>query len=318
MLKQWVALTVGAALYLSGGGVGAPDVAQAGSGDSAHAAQAVPDPWTQLIREAASLGLPTGFLREIPASFVTIEFEDLHTYAAEYHPAEHRMVLNRALSFNQAGLVLRPLRHLNRRDLGTLFHELFHAYLDYLMAVPAADRSRPGQELFRLAEDRQACRYTTVLITPIVQRKGATEERELSEREAWEALNETWAVFIGWAVWTRLEAAAPRNGQTADEGTVRREWVRRLQVAERNGEFRGYYEPEDAAEQALTKKRYLAHAYRITEEELRALLELVLEVPREVAKQAARTIVGDKRPPFPGHGCSPYPMPSGAGSTGAR
>jgi hypothetical protein len=318
MLKKCIALTVGAVLYLCGGGIGLSGLAYAGSGASTPTAQAAPDPWTQLISEADSLELPTGFLREIPSSFVTIEFEDLHTYAAEYHPAEHRMVLNRVLSFNQAGLVLRPLRHLNRRDLGTLFHELFHAYLDYLMAVPATDRSRTGEELIRFAQDWRVCRYTNVLITPIVQRKGVTEERELSEREAWEALNETWAVFIGWAVWTRLEAASTGRGKPVDEGTVRREWFRRLQAAERNGELRGYYEPEDAAEQALTKKRYLAHAYRITVDELRALLELVLEAPREVARQAAKTIVGDKHPPSPGRGCSPYPMSSEAGSTDAR
>lgn len=318
MLKGCVALTVGVACWLCGGGIDPSGLAHAGSGDSTPTVQAVPDPWMQLVREAASLGLPTGFLHEIPASFVTIEFEDLHTYAAEYHPAEHRMVLNRVLSFNQAGLVLRPLRHLNRRDLGTLFHELFHAYLDYLMAVPGADRSRTGQDLIRFAHDRQACRYTNVLITPIVQRKGATEERELSEREAWEALNETWAVFIGWAVWTRLEAVSTGKGKPADEGIVRREWFKRLQIAERNGELRGYYEPEDAAEQALTKKRYLAHAYRITGDEICALLELVLEVPREVAKQAAKTIADGKHPPSPGRACSPYPMPSGADSTDAR
>ena len=314
MLKQ-VALTVGVVLGLSVGGIGPLGLTHAGSDDSTPPVRAQSDPWTQLIREAASLGLPTGFLREIPPSFVAIEFEDLHTYAAEYHPAEHRMVLNRALSFNSAGLVLRPLRDLNPRDLGTLFHELFHAYMDYLMVEPAgADRSRTSLELIRFAQDRRACRYTTVLITPIAQRKGATEERELSEQEAWEALNETWAVFIGWAVWTKLEAASTGKGRQADEGALRREWFRRLQIAERNGELRGYYEPEDAAEHALTKKRYLAHAYRITADELRALLELTLEVPRGMAKDAAKTITSGKQPPSPGRGCSPYPLPPAAGS----
>ncbi|MEX5212663.1 MAG: hypothetical protein NW703_00730 [Nitrospiraceae bacterium] len=316
MLKQ-VAWAGAAILILSWGGIGRSALAHAESGVSAPPVRTASDPWTQVIREAASLGLPTGFLRELPASFVTIEFEDLHTYAAEYHPAEHRMVLNRTLSFNQAGLVLRPLRDLNRRDLGTLFHELFHAYLDYLVTVSAADRSQTGGDLLRFAQDRQACRYTRVLITPIVQRKGATEERELSEQEAWEALNETWAVAIGWAVWTRLEAASTGKGRL-DTASMRREWFKRMQAAERSGELRGYYEPEDAAEQALTKKRYLAHAYRITADELHALLELVLEVPREVAAQAAKTIAGDKPGPDPGRDCSPYPLPSDVHSMGAR
>jgi hypothetical protein len=228
------------------------------------------------------------------------------------------MVLNRTLSFNSAGLVLRPLRNLNPRDLGTLFHELFHAYMDYLMVEPGGTgRSRTGLELIRFARDRQVCRYTTVLITPIAQRKGATEERELSEREAWEALNETWAVFIGWAVWTKLEAASTGKGRHADEAALRREWFRRLQIAERNGELRGYYEPEDAAEQALTKKRYLAHAYRLSADELRALLDLVFEVPQAVAKDAAKTITGGKQPPSTGRGCAPYPLAPEAGVSGA-
>lgn len=313
-----IVLLVGVVLCLCAGTIGSSGLTHAEGGDFTSTAQAGSGPWAPLIREAASMGVPTGFLREIPASFVSIEFEDLHTYAAEYHPAEHRMVLNRTLSFNQAGLVLRPLRHLNRRDLGTLFHELFHAYLDYLMTVAAADRSRTSRELIRFAEDRRACRYTNVLITPVVQRKEATEERELSEREAWEALNETWAVFIGWAVWTKLEAVSMERGKPGDEGAVRREWFRRLQVAENNGEFRGYYEPEDMAEQALTRKRYLAHAYRITADELRALLELVLEVPRETSKQAVKAIATGRYPPSPGRGCSPYPMSPGAGSMEAR
>ena len=65
--------------------------------------------WRQLLSEAHALGLPTKFLKAIPPSFVRFEFDDLHSYAAEYHLGEHRMVLNRALSFNGAGATLRPL-----------------------------------------------------------------------------------------------------------------------------------------------------------------------------------------------------------------
>ena len=63
--------------------------------------------WLQLISEASTLGLPTKFLKAVPPSFVQFEFDDLHSYAAEYHLGEHRMVLNRALSFNGAGAALR-------------------------------------------------------------------------------------------------------------------------------------------------------------------------------------------------------------------
>src|SRR5919201_1135993 len=58
--------------------------------------------WQQLIDQATALGLPTRFLRLIEPGFITLEFEDLHTFAAEYHPEDHRMVLNRSLSFNAA------------------------------------------------------------------------------------------------------------------------------------------------------------------------------------------------------------------------
>ena len=59
--------------------------------------------WHALVAEAKTLTLPTQFLEEVPAQFVTFEFEDLRAFAAEYHPAEHRMVLDRSLSLNAAG-----------------------------------------------------------------------------------------------------------------------------------------------------------------------------------------------------------------------
>ncbi|MEC4679781.1 MAG: hypothetical protein VST67_03675, partial [Nitrospirota bacterium] len=52
------------------------------------------NPWPALLQQADTLGLPTGFLTHIDPSFVNITFEDLRTYAAEYHPEDHRMILN--------------------------------------------------------------------------------------------------------------------------------------------------------------------------------------------------------------------------------
>jgi len=54
----------------------------------------VPNPWPALIQQANERGLPTTFLKHIDPTFVTVVFEDLHTYAAEYHPPQHRMILN--------------------------------------------------------------------------------------------------------------------------------------------------------------------------------------------------------------------------------
>src|SRR5574342_1422725 len=161
--------------------------------------------WRQLLIEAQALGLPTKFLKVVPPSFVRFEFDDLHSYAAEYHLGEHRMVLNRKLSFNRAGTTLRPLGRLTHTEISTLYHELFHAYLDYLVTVAETLPEAPSDPLLALARTQQGCHYGAVLITPVVQRRSETEERFLSERESWEALNETWAVFVGWVVWNQLE-----------------------------------------------------------------------------------------------------------------
>ncbi len=65
--------------------------------------------WPNLVKQAEGLGLPTQFLNEIDSDFVTVAFEDLRTYAAEYHPEDHRMIVNMRLSFNSAGGVLKSL-----------------------------------------------------------------------------------------------------------------------------------------------------------------------------------------------------------------
>lgn len=300
---RWTSKVVGVCLAWS-----LWSVAPCGRAAAAGDVPAQSTPWQQLIREARSMGLPTNFLHDIPGDFVTIQFEDLHTYAAEYHPEDHRMVLNRTLSFNAAGSVLRPLRTLHHRDIGTLYHELFHAYMDYLVADSAAtaqpDRRR---QLLSFARNRQVCRYADVDITPVVQRKGATERRALSEVESWEALNETWAVFVGWAVWTKLESEAAAKGRGRNgEG----DWFARLGKANERGELRGYYEPEDKDEQALTKKRYLAHRFRITPEEGRALLELIMEVSSRKAKQAGEVLEKNREALEHGLDCASYPIDS--------
>jgi hypothetical protein len=248
--------------------------------------QGINPSWKQLISQASALGLPTRFLGVIADDFVTLEFEDLHAFAAEYHPDEHRMVLNRTLSFNAAGGALRSLTSLTHREIGTLYHELFHAYLDYVRTHP--DRARADHNAARLlpfAESQQLCRYQTVNIAPIVQRPAVTEPRYLNEKESWEALNETWAVFIGWAIWSRLES----QGQARSPASFDR-WIKRLEKADRDGELIGYYEPTDPSERAIAWKRYLARSDRISAEEVKLLLETVLEVSPGQASRAAKSL----------------------------
>jgi hypothetical protein len=251
-------------------------------------------PWQSLVTQARALGLPSRFLQVMAPDFVTIEFADLHNYAAEYDPETHRMRLNLSFSFNAAGRVLRPLASLAQTDVGTLYHELFHAYMDYQASHP--EPQDPATKKFlEFAREQQHCRYTRVTITPIAQRRSLTEQRELTERESWEALNETWAAFIGWAVWTLLEVNQehPRRGGL---GFGRKSWLKRLKQADRDGLLTGYYEPESPEERAITHKRLLAPSSRISPAEVAILLEFFFEQPAESSSQAARVMAGNPLP----------------------
>jgi hypothetical protein len=245
--------------------------------------------WKQIMAEAQSLGLPTKFLRTVPLEFVRFEFDDLQAFAAEYHPPEHRMVLNRTLSFNVAGRTLRPLAGLTHAELETLYHELFHAYMDYLSTIEGQGQPDP---FLNFARKQQRCRYGTVLINPVVQRKSETEERFLSERESWEALNEGWAVFVGWTVWSQLEMRQGPDQSIQRPGKQRDAWLRRLEEADREGKLRGYYEPEDPAERSVTRKRFLAPASRLSSGEIGRLMSGPLEFPSDLVKQALKRLAG--------------------------
>lgn len=266
--------------------------------------RAAETPWNVLLAQTRALELPTRFLTVITPGFVTLEFENLQTYAAEYHPPEHRMVLNRALSFNAAGSVLSPLSKLPHRDLGTLYHELFHAYLDFLRSSPTSVSDPGAARLLALAQKLQQCRYQVVQITPVVQRKTITERRILSDREAWEALNETWAVFVGWTIWTRLELAGGTGKSWRQGSEAEERWLQRLKKADRQGDLAGYYEPEDPAERNMTHKRYLAPSFRISPHEVALLLEVVLGDSTEEASRAAAALESSQSPPAQGTSCS--------------
>lgn len=248
--------------------------------------------WRQLLGEAQALGLPTKFLKAVPPGFVHFEFDDLHSYAAEYHLGEHRMVLNRALSFNGAGATLRPLGRLTHVEIETLYHELFHAYIDYLMTAAETSPEVASDPVLGVARVQQRCHYGSVLITPVVQRKGETEERFLTERESWEALNETWAVFVGWTVWNQLELTRGTERSIQKSGKGQDEWVRRLGSADREGVLRGYYEPEDSRERAVARKRYLAPASRLSEPEATVLMKSVIEFPPSLLARAREVLSG--------------------------
>ena len=246
--------------------------------------------WRQLLSEANALGLSTNFLKVVPPSFVHFEFDDLHSYAAEYHLGEHRMVLNRALSFNGAGATLRPLGRLTHAEIETLYHELFHAYIDYLVTAAETSPEAATDPVLTFARVQQGCHYGAVLITPVVQRKGETEERFLTESESWEALNETWAVFVGWIVWNQLELTSSGGRSIQKSGKSQDEWVSRLRSADREGTLRGYYEPDDPAERAVARKRYLAPASRLSDQEASILMKDVIGFPHGLQVRAMKVL----------------------------
>lgn len=255
-----------------------PDLFAEAAATSHNKESSVAQTWAGLVKEAERLQLPTTFLKVLPPDFIHFEFDDLRTYAAEYHPDEHRMVLNRSLSFNAAGRTLKPLDQMTHKELEVLYHELFHAYMDYLQVVEehSGDAGHGSEELLRFAREQQACRYGEVEITPIVQRTGETESRYLTQAESWEALNETWAVFVGWAVWNQLEVQRKEGKSMFQERRQADQWGRRLKSAFEKGDLRGYYVPENPDERRLAQKRYLAKPAQLTWKEAGVLMKQVL------------------------------------------
>ncbi|WP_447969596.1 hypothetical protein [Nitrospira sp. M1] len=247
-------------------------------------------PWPALIEQAEAHGLPTEFLKEIDPTFVTVVFEDLRTYAAEYHPEDHRMILNMRLSFNKAGGVLAELNRMTHHDLGLLYHELFHAYLDFLFSASDPKTLSPtGQAMLKLANDQLRCHYRFVRINPIRQRKAATELRFLSKEDAWEVLNETWAVFVGWAIWSKLEIHKGDMTNATWNPEAVNEWTQRLTQASQSGELLGYYEPDDPEERRVARKRFIAPSNGMTAQDVERILTDILKLPSAVV-QASTTV----------------------------
>ena len=241
------------------------------------------NPWPALLQQADTLGLPTEFLSHIDPAFVNITFEDLRTYAAEYHPEDHQMILNMRLSFNEAGGALADLARMTHHDLALLYHELLHAYLDYLYADNhPTPLTSSDQQMLEFANSQMACHYRFVRINPIRQLKGSTELRFLSDQDAWEVMNETWAVFVGWVLWTKLELFQGKLSDGNWTPTLIERWTNRLEKAVESGELLGYYEPDDPEERKVARKRFIAPSNGLTPLDVEHLLTKVLREPAEL------------------------------------
>ena len=253
------------------------------------------DPWPSLIEQTQERGLPTKFLKQIDPDFVTVVFEDLRTYAAEYHPPEHRMILNMRLSFNEAGGALADLGRMTHHDIGLLYHELLHAYLDFIFSAPNPEAlPSEAKRLLALANQQLQCHFRFVRINPIRQRKAASELRFLSKDDAWEVLNETWAVFIGWAIWTKLELFPDGVANAKWNSSTIQEWSKRLTKANQSGELLGYYEPDEAEERRVARKRFIAPSNGITPQGVEQLLVDILEESPDLIR-ASSTVIQQSR-----------------------
>ena len=258
--------------------------------------------WARLTKELAENGLPFRFIKLLPVEFVQLEFTDLKGVAAEYHPAGHRMVFNLALSEGGQGRHFRPVRDISNADLATMYHELFHAYFDYVDFMADSVRMPAQAARFRAEAKRLlACRYTVVNIVAgpaqrAHQRKVPIEPRRLSESEGWDALNETWGVFVGWAIWNKLETTDRLEG-TWDWEAVERFWDR-LADAYEDGIITGYFEPADLSSRQVLPRLYLAPTDAISLPEIALLLEVILEESPRMARMAVGRIDANDAEPM--------------------
>jgi hypothetical protein len=256
----------------------------------------MPGEWARLTTETAEMGLPSRFLRLLPLEFVKLEFADLKNVAAEYHPEGHRMVFHLNLSEGNQGQRLRSLRQVGNLDLATIYHELFHAYFDYVDFASGTPRMTPqGARLNAEAKRFAACRYSVVEVSPIsaqqnAPRNGRFEKRRITERESWDALNETWGVFVGWAIWNKLETTDQLNPVTRWDWDTVEEYLDRLETAYVNRELTGYFEPANQAERRGIPRWYLGPSHAISAQEIALLLEVILDETTGMAQLAARWI----------------------------
>jgi hypothetical protein len=75
-------------------------------------------------------------------------------------------------------------------------------------------------------------------------------------------------------------------------------------VADRQADLRGYYEPEDPAEKAIAQKRFVAPAFRISAQEVKRLMDDVLESsPDRIARSVG--VMKKNRTDMPSISCEP-------------
>jgi len=155
--------------------------------------------------------------------------------------------------------------------------------LDYIFHGPGPDKlTERANVLLAFAKEQMQCHYRFLRINPVRQRRDATDLRFLSEQDSWEVLNETWAVFVGWSLWTKLELFPDQAQYGKWNEALIEEWATRLAAANKSGELLGYYEPDDPEERKVARKRFVAPSNGLSPKGAKLLLDIILEEPEDV------------------------------------
>jgi hypothetical protein len=134
------------------------------------------------------------------------------------------------------------------------------------------------------------------------QFRARVERRRLTESEGWEALNETWGVFVGWAVWNKLEATDRMSQTHRWDWEALENFLNLLEEAYQSGDLAGYFEPgnpegpEGPEGRKAIPRLYLAPANAISVPEIALVLEVVLDESPGMAKLAANWIAASDAP----------------------
>ena len=97
-------------------------------------------------------------------------------------------------------------------------------------------------------------------------------------------MNETWAVFVGWVLWTKLELFDGKLSDSTWSADLIGQWTARLEKAVESGELLGYYEPDEPEERKVARKRFIAPSNGLTPQDVEYLLTKVLQEPLEVVE----------------------------------
>ena len=105
-------------------------------------------------------------------------------------------------------------------------------------------------------------------------------------------MNETWGVFVGWAIWNKLELTN-RFQIDWDTEAVELFW-NRLSEAFEDGILTGYFEPADVQARGVMPRLYLARSSAISVTEIALLLEGILEESPGMVRMTVDWIVADQ------------------------